>query len=320
MNPTDDAAERPAAAQPSSERQPLVLSPARPASGAGVAGPRLDRRRLFLATAASGAGAAATLSGFGALAQESGSATPAASGEQPMQHPPTSQGAAGFVHLVPFEAAILQAAAARIIPSDDSGPGATEAGVVYFIDRQLYAERVGAFSYRGQRYDQGPYLPGEATQGDQSALPMADRFRLGILGMERYAKQTYGSGFAQLNPDQQDRILQDMEAGTPDTFGSAAIVAAPTTLASSGTEAAIEIGGTAEVGAKAFFELLLTYTIAGFFADPVHGGNRDMVGWKLIGFPGAQMSYADQILDYGVPFDGPYQSLAAYQMDITGGA
>ena len=24
----------------------------------------------------------------------------------------------------------------------------------------------------------------------------------------------------------------------------------------------------------------------GFFADPMYGGNRDKVGWKMIGFPG----------------------------------
>ena len=48
--------------------------------------------------------------------------------------PPTNQ---GFTYFVPFQAAIIQAAAARMIPTDENGPGATEAGVVYFIDRQL---------------------------------------------------------------------------------------------------------------------------------------------------------------------------------------
>ena len=32
------------------------------------------------------------------------------------------------------------------------------------------------------------------------------------------------------------------------------------------------------------FELLRTHTIMGFFANPSYGGNRDMAGWKLIGF------------------------------------
>ena len=40
------------------------------------------------------------------------------------------------------------------------------------------------------------------------------------------------------------------------------------------------------VSAKTFFDLILENTIEGFFADPIYGGNRDMVGWQYVGFPG----------------------------------
>jgi gluconate 2-dehydrogenase subunit 3-like protein len=33
-----------------------------------------------------------------------------------------------------------------------------------------------------------------------------------------------------------------------------------------------------------FFNLLRTHTVLGFFGPPSYGGNRDQVGWKLIGF------------------------------------
>lgn len=33
-----------------------------------------------------------------------------------------------------------------------------------------------------------------------------------------------------------------------------------------------------------FFELIRTHTVLGFFGNPSYGGNRDQVGWKLIGF------------------------------------
>ncbi len=33
-----------------------------------------------------------------------------------------------------------------------------------------------------------------------------------------------------------------------------------------------------------FFELLRTHTLYGFLGNPSYGGNRDRVGWKLIGF------------------------------------
>jgi gluconate 2-dehydrogenase gamma chain len=35
-----------------------------------------------------------------------------------------------------------------------------------------------------------------------------------------------------------------------------------------------------------YFDTMRTYVIAGFLSDPVDGGNKDMVGWELIGFDG----------------------------------
>jgi gluconate 2-dehydrogenase gamma chain len=49
------------------------------------------------------------------------------------------------------------------------------------------------------------------------------------------------------------------------------------------------------VNGKRFFDLLLQNTMEGFFADPLYGGNRNMVGWKMIGFPGAHYDYRDYV-------------------------
>jgi gluconate 2-dehydrogenase gamma chain len=38
-----------------------------------------------------------------------------------------------------------------------------------------------------------------------------------------------------------------------------------------------------------FFQLLRFHTLAGFLGDPSYGGNRDQVGWKLIGFEHAMV-------------------------------
>jgi gluconate 2-dehydrogenase gamma chain len=282
----------------------------------GLSRRRVSRRGVLIGGASAAGGLAAGALGLpGALAQE---ATPSATpGTHEMAGmataPPTNE---GFTFFVPYQAAIIRAAAARLIPSDDLGPGAEEAGVVYFIDREL----ASAKSYRGRAYQQGPFLEGAATQGDQSALDVGDRFRLGIEGMDTYAQQLYGQGFASLTSEQQDQILSDMEHSIPDTFGEASIQSAPFTAAPSGTEESMATADDAGVGAKAFFDLLLAYTFGGFFADPVHGGNRDMVGWKLIGFPGAHISYSEDILKYGQPFTGPYISLGQYQQQISGGA
>jgi len=287
--------------------------------------PRLSRRRFIATGAASGVATAVTLPA--ALAQEATSGTtPSATGATPGAGSPMAgmnmdagpQTNIGFTYLVPYQASIIAAAAARLIPTDATGPGATEAGVVYFIDRQLYGEH-GYRGYRGPRFDNGPFAQGLPTQGDQSGMSMRERFRLGIFGMDAYAKQLFNKGFVDLTPDQQDKVLSDMEQGIPKTFDGASLQAAPVSSAPSGSEAETQSGGQVNIGAKAFFDLLLTYTTAGFFADPAQGGNRDMVGWKLIGFPGAHFSWADQILNYGQPFKGGYISLGQYQQQSSGG-
>jgi gluconate 2-dehydrogenase gamma chain len=219
----------------------------------------------------------------------------------------------GLEFFSPWEAAIVQAAAARLIPTDENGPGATEAGVVYFIDRQLNSP----WGFSAHRYNQGPYASGLPTQGDQSALNLRDRYRLGLLALDAYAQQVFKASFVQLTPGQQDTILTDLSNNKPSPFSATAITAEPF-----GGHVAAPVDAAAQSGitAQAFFQMLLSHTIAGFFCDPVHGGNRDMVGWKLIGFPGAHMDYAEHILNYGQPYPGPFISLAEDQARVTGGS
>src|SRR5579863_8308248 len=58
------------------------------------------------------------------------------------------------------EALIVAAAASRIFPTDDAGPGAKEAGVVIFIDRQL----AGPYGRDRYRYAQGPFEENAAPE------------------------------------------------------------------------------------------------------------------------------------------------------------
>ena len=53
-----------------------------------------------------------------------------------------------------------------------------------------------------------------------------------------------------------------------------------------------------DVGGKQFFEALLQSAMEGFFADPIYGGNRDKVSWRMIGYPGLPAAYADKALEY----------------------
>jgi len=72
----------------------------------------------------------------------------------------------------------------RLIPGDQD-PGATEAGVVNFIDLQLM----------------GPYKRYRVT------------YRQGIKGVEQASLRMFGRGFTELSPEGQDVLLKQLESG-----------------------------------------------------------------------------------------------------------
>lgn len=178
------------------------------------------------------------------------------------------------VYFTALEWAFLRAAAARLIPADDLVPGAVEAGVPEFIDKQMATPWAEGRLW----YMQGPFAPdAPATMGWQSKLVPREVYRLGIQDANGWTQQTYGALFADLSPDQQIEALQKIESG----------------------EASF-----AQVPAKTFFSILLANVREGFFSDPRHGGNRNLVGWTLIGFPGARadfMDWVDRDVAYPLP-------------------
>jgi gluconate 2-dehydrogenase gamma chain len=159
------------------------------------------------------------------------------------------------------EALAIAAAAARIFPSDESGPGAHEAGVVLYIDRQL----ASAYGRDFYRYTQTPFEQGVPEQGYQGKETPRELYRTALKGL---------GGLHLLPPQEQDAKLRAIE-NTP------------------------------------FFSLLRVHTIEGMFSDPMHGGNRDLIGWQLLGFPGPRMSYLDDVdRHYGAAFRPKPASLA----------
>jgi gluconate 2-dehydrogenase gamma chain len=170
----------------------------------------------------------------------------------------------GYLFFTAQEAAIVDAVVDRLIPTDDLGAGARDAGVTTFIDRQL----TGPYGGHDWLYMQGPFsstpLP---TQGLQSPLTPRQQYRLGLAALEAYCKSTFGGrGFVDLNGEEQDKLLAGMEKGEVTFQG---------------------------FSSKMLFGAIHANTIEGFFADPIYGGNRDMVGWKLVGFPGTRYDYRD---------------------------
>ena len=143
------------------------------------------------------------------------------------------------------EARVVAAACERIFPHDANGPGATDAGVVIYIDRQL----AGPYGRDKYRYVKGPFVtsvPGHGYQGKETPRQI---YRDGLRALGR---------FADLAVDAQDRTLGQIELSP-------------------------------------FFGLLRRHTIEGMFCDPMHGGNTGLAGWQLIGYPGPQMNYRDDV-------------------------
>src|SRR5204863_646693 len=81
-----------------------------------------------------------------------------------------------YMFLNAAEVAFLDAAVARLIPADNLGPGAKEAGVTYFIDQQLF----GGFGTMAKMYRQGPHAEGTPQQGYQSPLTPQEVYRAAI--------------------------------------------------------------------------------------------------------------------------------------------
>jgi len=74
------------------------------------------------------------------------------------------------------EARVVVAACERIFPSDESGPGATEAGVVIYIDRQL----AGPYGRDKYRYTKAPWVDSSPEHGYQGKATPKEIYREGI--------------------------------------------------------------------------------------------------------------------------------------------
>lgn len=97
------------------------------------------------------------------------------------------------------EALIVASAASRIFPSDDSGPGAREAGVAIFIDRQL----AGSYGRDRFRYTQPPFEDAPRELGYQGSATPRQIYRDGLKGLQ---------GLHLLAPTAQDEALRKIES------------------------------------------------------------------------------------------------------------
>ena len=237
----------------------------------------IDRRRLLaggaLAGAAGAAGvAAATEGALNGPPEQFHGTMPWRSGTADV--PPQANGK-GYLFFTPAEAAFIEAVCAHLIPNDETGPGAIEAGVPYFIDHQL----AGDFGRGDHFYLGGPWPKGTPTQGYQSRFSPSALYRAGIRAVDDYARAHLGGKtLNQLAAADRENLFKALDSGK------------------------VELDG---VDGKTFFTMLLQNVIEGYFADPIYGGNRDLAPWRMIGFPGARYDYREWVPKHGQKFPLP---------------
>jgi gluconate 2-dehydrogenase gamma chain len=173
------------------------------------------------------------------------------------------------------EGRAMEALADTIIPSDSQAPGGKDAGCAVFIDRQL----AGPYGRQEGLYQRPPFLSGAKNQGYQSDIGPAETYRAGLAAINSVCKERYGGrAFADLSTDERILFLKVLEAGE------------------------VKLQG---VDGKSFLEQTVKDVQMGFFADPIYGGNRDMAGWKMIGYPGARYNYLDWVNRHNERFPLP---------------
>ncbi len=170
-----------------------------------------------------------------------------------------------LMFFTPDEYQTTNAAVERIFPEGENGPGAMELNAAIYIDHQLASQ----WGVNAKDYRLGPFYKPEPTQGEQIKLLRQDLFRLGLKRLDNYSNENYERQFLDLEAGEQDDVLAAFEEG--------------------------KAGSISGVSTTEFFKLLRQLTLEGVYADPMYGGNKEMLGWEMRKYPGTRMGYINEI-------------------------
>jgi len=226
-------------------------------------------RRIFLKQVAASSGALAV--GAGTVVSPATAAdAPAASPAPAPDAPP-----AGYQSLSPEEAAFVEALVNVMCPADNLTPNGVDCGLADYIDRQL----AGAFGRGDRLYRQAPWRSGKPQLGYQLPLTPEQFFKTGVATAQAACTARFNKRFQDLPPADADAFLLEVAAGKVD-------------------DARVPL-------AQWFNELVYPLFTQACFADPMYGGNRGKVFWKLIGYPGLPAFHTRDMVEFrGKPFPG----------------
>ena len=217
-----------------------------------------DRRNFLKGAVVGGAAAAA-----GTVA-----VTPSAEAQTQPAAAPNAAAQPGYAFLNIEEAAFVEALVDHMIPADELTPKGTDIGLNIYIDRAL----AGGWGKGERLYMQGPWKRGTPNQGYQLPLTPAELYRAGIEATNAHCRKDYGKTFDRLDEKQREEVLLELSGGKI-TFASG-------------------------LPARTFWATLYQTVMEGMFADPIYGGNRNKVGWKMIGFPGVVAVHRENVEKY----------------------
>jgi len=171
------------------------------------------------------------------------------------------------------EAAFVEAMVTTMCPADELTPDGVQCGLATFMDRQL----AGGFGSGERLYMEGPWQAGKPEQGYQLPFDPAGFFRAGLAAAQTACVAANGRKFEQLTPAQSDAFLQALGQGKH-------------------TDPRIPL-------AQWFNELVVPLFEQACFADPVYGGNRGKVFWRMVGYPGLPAFHTQDVVQFrGKPF------------------
>jgi gluconate 2-dehydrogenase gamma chain len=218
-------------------------------------------RRSFLKSSVAGS---AVVAGTGLQSPALAQAVPSTSGNTTN----ATSASPGYAFLNIEEASFIEAVVDHMVPADTLSPKGTDIGINIYIDRAL----AGGWGKGERLYMQGPWKQGTPSQGYQLPLTPADLYRSGIAATNTYCQKTYGKSFDRLSEAQRQEVLLGLSTA--------------------------KIKFDNQLPVRAFWTMLYQNVMEGMFGDPIHGGNRDKAGWKLIGFPGAIAVHRENIEKY----------------------
>jgi gluconate 2-dehydrogenase gamma chain len=181
----------------------------------------------------------------------------------------------GYQSFSADEAAFVENMVNVMCPADDYTPNGVDCGLATFIDRQLS----GAFGQGAGRYMNAPWAPGKPQTGSQLPFTPEQFFKAGVEAANRLCQAKFGKTFDQLQVAQADAFLKDISNST--------------------------IKDDDIPLASWFNDLTYPLFEQACYADPMYGGNRNKVFWKMIGYPGLPATHTLDMVNFrGKPYPG----------------